>query len=259
MKTLLLKLGGSIITKKHASEPVLDKQNLSRIASEIAAVLDKNFNLVVVHGAGSYGHPIASQYNLANGLTGENTVAMAKCQALVNELNSLVCLELSSKGIPAYPFQISSSSISSSKQLKDIDSTLLQKLLNKNVVPVLFGTPAYDDKQGFSIISGDQIISLLSSQLYPKKVIFATNVDGIFDKNPHQPDAQLLKSLTASQLKQLEPDSSKDIDVTEGMKGKIAHILEMNNVTCHVINGNVAGNIQKALSDDESFGTVITL
>jgi len=258
MQPTLLKLGGSIITNKHENEPVLNKQNLSRISEEIARALKQELKLIIVHGAGSYGHPISSKYNLTQGLSDDNLTAVTKCQSLMNGLNSLVCKELNEKNIPAFPFQLSAAATSENKIIS-INAELINKLLSKKIVPVLFGTPIYDEKQGCSIISGDQIISKLSAQLNADKVIFATNVDGIFTADPSKENSELIKSLIAEQLKKISAEELKDADVTEGMKGKLKWILEMGNLTCQVINGNTQGNIQEALSGNESIGTVIKL
>ena len=47
---IILKLGGSIITKKEAKEPTIDYENLNRITREIAS--SSTDKLVIVHGAG---------------------------------------------------------------------------------------------------------------------------------------------------------------------------------------------------------------
>ncbi|MAG15989.1 hypothetical protein CMO88_02925 [Candidatus Woesearchaeota archaeon] len=258
MNTTLIKLGGSVITKKSEAEPVLNKQNLSRISEEIASSLQaQKFNLVIVHGAGSYGHPISSKHKLAQGIS-DDFIPVSKCQALMNELNSFICKELNEKNIPAFPFQLSSTTTSTDGKII-INTDLINNLLSKRMVPVLFGTPAIDDNKGCSIISGDQIISNLSSQLNASKVVFATNVDGMFTADPSKENSELLKSLSAEQLKEISAEESKDADVTGGMKGKLEWILKMSNLTCQVVNGNTQNNIKEALLGNESIGTVIKL
>ena len=251
---ILLKLGGSIITEKRSDKPVLNR-NLSRIASEISSYKG---DLIIVHGAGSYGHPIASKFKLAEGLTADNASAFAQCQAQMNELNQLVCRELG-RSIRAFPFQLSASSVSENRIVKAINVNLLQRMLKQGLVPVLYGTPIVDIKQGCAIISGDQIISKLSLLMQPEKIIFATNVDGIYDKNPSKKDAKIISSLDAQQLRNLEADESRDADVTQGMKGKLKWIAELSNVKVQIINGNTPGNIKETLSGNESIGTVVKL
>ncbi|MGC8849417.1 MAG: isopentenyl phosphate kinase, partial [Candidatus Bathyarchaeia archaeon] len=56
----MVKVGGSVITRKDGdATPKLD--NMARIAGEVSRVKDR---IVLIHGAGSYGHPIAARYEL---------------------------------------------------------------------------------------------------------------------------------------------------------------------------------------------------
>ena len=68
---IILKIGGSILTEKDSAEPKVDFNNLNRIAEEIRESLyaDEMSNdlidgLVIVHGAGSFGHPPAKKYQI---------------------------------------------------------------------------------------------------------------------------------------------------------------------------------------------------
>ncbi len=257
-----MKLGGSIITKKSESKPVLDSKNLTRIASEIASSLKKKpFRLVLVHGAGSFGHPIVKKYKLVDGIKSEKQILpLAQNQVLMNELNVLVCNALLEKGVPAFPFQYSSATVSRKGVITGMNINLLERMLKLGLVPVLVGTPSIDSVQGCSIISGDQMISYLSSRLNAKKVIFATNTKGIYDSNPDtHKDAKLMRAITRRELAELKAEGSSDIDVTGGMGGKVSHILAMHNLKCQVLSGAIAGNVKNALLGNEKLGTLITL
>ena len=57
---MILKLGGSVITDKSTSYATADEKNIELIANEILKCKkDFNFKLIIVHGAGSFGHPLA--------------------------------------------------------------------------------------------------------------------------------------------------------------------------------------------------------
>ncbi len=61
---IILKLGGSVITRKDSLTPTLDSNNLTRIAREISN--SSHHKLIVVHGAGSFGHPYAKEYAIGS-------------------------------------------------------------------------------------------------------------------------------------------------------------------------------------------------
>ena len=62
---IILKIGGSILTNKDAPESEVDSDSLKRIAREIKSSLDNSSKeLIIVHGAGSFGHPPAKKYKI---------------------------------------------------------------------------------------------------------------------------------------------------------------------------------------------------
>ena len=70
---IILKIGGSILTNKDAPESEVDSDSLKRIAREIKSSLDNSSKeLIIVHGAGSFGHPPAKNIRLVKVLTKVN-------------------------------------------------------------------------------------------------------------------------------------------------------------------------------------------
>lgn len=68
---IILKIGGSILTEKDSARPEVDYESLERIAGEIEDALyseemsnDLVDGLIIVHGAGSFGHPPAKKYKI---------------------------------------------------------------------------------------------------------------------------------------------------------------------------------------------------
>ena len=61
---MLLKLGGSVITDK--TQPFTARTDvIERLAREIKNALDErgdDLQLIIGHGAGSFGHPLAEKY-----------------------------------------------------------------------------------------------------------------------------------------------------------------------------------------------------
>ena len=98
----ILKLGGSIITKKDSSSEV-DFDNLRRIAKEIKKA---NVNdLIIVHGAGSFGHPPAKKYAIGEKFSKDEypkkRIGFCLTENEVKKLNMFVCEVLIAEGIPA--------------------------------------------------------------------------------------------------------------------------------------------------------------
>ena len=60
----LLKLGGSLLTDKN--QPYSLRKDILR--SSVRQIIDADEKLILIHGGGSFGHPIAKTYRLTEGL-----------------------------------------------------------------------------------------------------------------------------------------------------------------------------------------------
>ena len=61
---ILLKLGGSLLTDK-------DKPNSIRkdvVKSAIQQIINADEKIILIHGGGSFGHPLAKKYNISEGI-----------------------------------------------------------------------------------------------------------------------------------------------------------------------------------------------
>ncbi len=249
-----MKIGGSVITHKDSDTPRINHSEIRRVCKEIKEGL-KN-KLILIHGAGSYGHVIVKKTRIHEGIKNKKQlVSFAETQRLQNELNSLFCKELIKNNIPAIPVQASSSALMKNNELVSMNINVVKELLNLGMVPVLYGVPAYDEEKGCSILSGDRIITYLGKELGADRIIHATNVDGVYDKNPKKhSDARIIKEI--SSIKELSITSSDNTDVTGGMEGKVNKLLELRTES-EIINGKTPGNIKKALSGIKGLGTII--
>jgi len=253
---VLLKIGGSIITQKDISEPKINQPNLERICEEIAESYQSgNFKLVIVHGAGSFGHPIVKRTGIHEGITRPNQVfSFAQTQLLQNRLNYEVCNMLQELKLPAIPVQPSASAIMNNKRIESLNHELVKHLVELSLIPVLFGVPAFDKTQKCSILSGDQIIVYLADKLDPQRIIFASNVDGIIAS-----DGNLVEKITLENFDEIKKSfyvAGYD-DVTGAMAGKISELKQLSPIKAFIVNGNSSGLIKDILLGKEVRGTTI--
>ncbi|MBI4057713.1 acetylglutamate kinase, partial [Candidatus Microgenomates bacterium] len=98
----VVKLGGSIISSKREGTPTILKEQILRIAREIKSVRDKNFfDLILIHGAGSFGHEMAKKYKLWEGITKKSQyLPFSKTQSQTIFLNHTILEIFGSVGLP---------------------------------------------------------------------------------------------------------------------------------------------------------------
>ncbi len=93
------------------------------------------------------------------------------------------------------------------------------ELIERGVIPILYGDVVASD-EGFSIISGDDIMLDLGSKLRPSASIFLTDVPGILDA-----DGNVIKQLTNASV--VNERGTRYIDVTGGLMRKIRSAMEL--------------------------------
>lgn len=260
---IILKLGGSVITKKEAEEPLIDCDNLNRISGEIA---ESSFDrLIIVHGAGSFGHPFAKEYEIGSPITDGEDFAAKKLgfcitQSWVKKLNTIVCDSLREKGVLAVSVQPSSFIITKNKRIHSCNLDLINKYLELGFVPVIYGdvVPDLDESIKMCVLSGDQIINYLGENLKPTHVILGSDVDGIYTKNPKKyDDAKLMNTVTSCD--DLIAEGSLNVDVTGGMNGKLTELIELAQlgVESKIINAGKKNFVKRALNHEKVIGTTI--
>ncbi len=263
---IIMKIGGSLVTHKNRWMPTLCEDNLKRIAREIHEGIEErkaknDISLILIHGAGSYGHVLATLYKaLRDNEYERKLLGFAEIQRLQNELNAMVCAHLQNYNIPATPVQASAMAVMENEKLVKMDISAIEGMLDVGLVPVLYGVPAYDRKLGGGILSGDEIMKYLATHLKPDRLIHVTDVDGVFDKDPKKyPDAKLIREITPENFDKLMKSlsGSTHFDVTGGMFKKIKELMEIKGVNAEIINGRKEGYIKRVLLGETCLGTII--
>ncbi len=213
---ILLKIGGSVITEK-SGDCAIDYSAISRLAAVIAARPQQS--LVIVHGAGSCGHPEAKRYRIAEGLDGSNLPGVFVTHQSVRRLNDAVVMALRENGIEAIGISPLSAAISDSGRIRSFSSGPLEEMIRVHLIPVLHGDVVMDCSRGASIVSGDQLTRYLAIALSCTKVGLATDVPGVIDRG------QIVRTITPENAKDILIEGSGHQDVTGGMRGKINELL----------------------------------
>ena len=256
----VLKLGGSVVTdKKKSLTPNL--QAIERLAKEISRANVPP--LVLVHGGGSFGHPVAEQYGLAGGYKDSSQImGFSITHQAMTKLNKLIVGSLISHNIPAVEVQPSSCVVTKAGRIHTMEEGPLKKMLEMGFVPVLYGDVVVDSEVGFAILSGDQIVSSLAIKLKAGRIVVGVDVDGLLTGDPKtDSEARLIRHLTLEELKKLEPliEGSKVTDVTGGMLGKMFELKPAveHGIQTIIVNAAEPERVYKALRGEKVVGTVI--
>jgi isopentenyl-diphosphate delta-isomerase len=262
---IILKLGGSLITDKN--KPLSLREDIIDIS--IDQVKSSKQKLILVHGGGSFGHPLAKKYAISYGFDAnikDQLLGLSETHNAMNELNSLIINKCLQKKLPVVPIQPSSTFIKRNQQIFVKSMEIIEAVLDLQFIPILYGDIIFEVEGSFSIISGDKIILELCKKLQKykvTKVIFAIEKDGIFiqDDKREKSSIKLASELVSDELDGLKlAQLDGKIDVTGGIKGKLNVIKDIcnQNIPVQIINGLKEDYIMKALKAENVVSTKIT-
>ncbi|KAK7309826.1 hypothetical protein RJT34_06879 [Clitoria ternatea] len=192
---------------------------------------------IVVHGAGSFGHFQASKSGVHKGPLNKPLVkgGFVATRISVTTLNLEIVRALAREGIPSVgmsPF--SCGWFTSGRHISSADLSSVAKAIDSGFTPVLHGDAVFDEIQGCTILSGDVIISHLAAYSKPEYVVFLTDVCGVYDRPPMEPNAILLKEIAVAE------DGSWSV-----VKPKLQNSIELT-VAAHDTTGGIKTKISEA-------------
>lgn len=265
----MLKLGGALITDK--SKPYSFRSEiLNSAAREIRECMNEGLieSLVLVQGVGSFGHPPVLKYKLHKGFQGPNQLLpLSWTQAKVSELRTLVVKALYDAKIPVCLMYPSSMMVSEKSRIVRYFLEPLERFLSIGMVPLLGGDIIVDSAMGFSVGSGDPMLTLVAREIGATRVIYASDVSGIYDSDPRtNPDAVLFDTINLSNLDEaIEKMGEAGVEDASGaMQGKVASIepiteLIQKGLDVSIISMMEYGSLKALLNGDTSNSTQIVV
>jgi isopentenyl phosphate kinase len=222
---IVVKLGGSVITDKASYKQF----NESAVINIVKTLKEMNKEMIVVHGGGSFGHIKAKEFGLPGSVSKKTMEGMNIVHNDMVELNLKLSKVLQNNSIYNISLPVSSLVYDNRKNYN-----IFSKYLNLGITPVSYGD-VYIHGNEIGIYSGDNIAYDISRILHPEFVVFFSDVDGIFDKNPKtHTDAKLLKTISNN----FQYDNN-GIDVTGGIINKYKKMKAISNLgmPVYLING----------------------
>lgn len=222
---IVLKLGGSVITDKSTPETV-DGHALERAAAALAEVRDGGDDqtrpgLVVVHGAGSFGHHHADRHGLGVNAGTHDATALWDVHDAMRRLNDRVTGALRDAGLspaPVHPF-----SLAHRDRVSDLTMPVggIATMIDEGFVPVLHGDGVVQRGAGVTILSGDEVVVRLAHDLGADQVGMCSTVPGVLR------DGDVIPRIEALDDVRDVLGGADGVDVTGGMAAKVDTLLEV--------------------------------
>jgi isopentenyl phosphate kinase len=239
----VVKLGGSIISDKS-----VDYSFRGDVVTSLGrALASSRERVVLVHGGGAFGHPVAKKYGLSSSRAKRSAEGVSETRRAMFDLNQRVCASLQTAGLHPYTFSPYPLLRAAGRR----GAAWLDGLLDSGLTPVTFGDVTHE-AAGFRIISGDTIAKELSRSLRARRCVFVMDVDGILDS-----EGGLIETLDARGQKAMKMSGSSD--VTGGVMLKVREALGMASAGTEVafVSGFKAEEFAKALKQQRFHGTIL--
>ncbi|MFA7209469.1 MAG: isopentenyl phosphate kinase [Parcubacteria group bacterium] len=265
----ILKIGGSVATHKDREGVSVRTDLLGKIARSIKrAQAKKKFDLILIHGAGAAGHQMAKKYGLENGSVGDSGKFKGSllCNLEIQKLDNAVLEVFVSNGMEVFPIRTSSVIVQKNKGIGYFDTRMIEESLNRGCPPMLYGEMVFDSELDMSACSGDTIAVFLARKMKAEKIFFASDIDGIFDRDPHRhSDAKLVENIGLKEIlnsDKIKISGSHSVDVTGGLGGKIKSLGLKHGShlkTVEIFNGLEGKNFENVLLGKNFPHTVIKI
>jgi isopentenyl phosphate kinase len=249
---ILLKLGGSVLTDKSRYK-VARGDAIRRLCAECVAARDP---LLLVHGAGSFGHIVAREFKLRHGAASPDAWrAASQVHADVRELDAMVLAALREAGAAAFSVGPWGFARLRDGALVHIDLSPLL-LAPASSVPVTFGDIVADETRGVGIVSGDELMVRAGAALReagePVDAVFALAADGVLDEEGKLIPTLARDARVPTFAKSSASTKGAAVDVTGGLAAKVAaaRSLAASGARVRFVNGLVPGRLAQALAGE---------
>jgi acetylglutamate kinase len=258
-RTVVVKYGGAAMTDARLRE---------QVASDIVLMKLVGINPVVVHGGGPEITAYMNRLNLPvefyNGLrvTDDDAMEIVK-MVLVGKVNPELVAAINHHGRLAVGVSGDDGNMVTATQrdprlgrvgdVTAIDTTVVDNLIEDDFIPVVATVAAGDDGGSFNV-NADLVAGELAAALGADKVIFLTDVDGLY-ADPQDPTT-LISALTADEAEEM---IAADL-LGGGMVPKVAAcVAAMRGGVrrAHILNGTVPHALLLEVYTDEGVGTMI--
>lgn len=250
---VVVKIGGSVLTRMHAGGPGLDEERLAALLPDLVC---PDAAVVLVHGSGCFGKPPARQFGYLGGKLGaDRTDTVSAVSADLERLHAALLERLRQAGLAPASLGVAALFAWQKRRVTIRHSRTVRECCERRLFPVIgSGFVADLDSGGFAICSSDAMAARLAVALDARALVFVTDVAGVCGDYPH--NRQVYASLAPgdAELAAIRPDAG---DVTGGMAEKLrcGFLAARRGIDTHVIDGRVAGNLGAAIGGRPLSGT----
>lgn len=268
-QTIVIKYGGNAMVDKHLKESV---------ASDIVLMKYVGANPVIVHGGGpaitEHMKKVGKKPKFVDGLrvTDKETIGIVK-KVLVGKINKEIVSNINQHTSPFGDRRRLAAGISGDDaklvlvtkhehrdydlgyvgDVEKINVKALKDLVKNGFIPVVASLGVGKDGQSYNI-NADQIAGSVAAALKAEKVIFLTNVEGLYKDFADK--KSLISELTLDKCKKMIAQSQIGAGMLPKVRGCVT-ALQAGVKRSHILNGTIPHALLLEIFTDKGVGTMI--
>jgi acetylglutamate kinase len=259
-KTVVIKYGGAAMT---------DPELREHVASDVVLMKLVGINPVIVHGGGpeitGYMERLGMQVRFVDGLRVTDDAAMEVVKmVLVGKVNKEIVAAVNTHGRLAVGIAGDDANLIRARQVSPelgrvgaveaIDTTVVDNLIEDGFIPIIASVGAGGDGGSYNI-NADTVAVEIAAALGSEKVIFLTDVDGLY--RDFSDKSSLISALSLAQAEAMVASG----DLSKGMIPKVTACISALNAgveRAHILNGTVPHALLLEVYTDAGVGTMVT-
>lgn len=258
-KTIVIKYGGSAMEDEHLRAEVM---------ADIVLLKIIGVNPVVVHGGGKAINKIMDRFNLpvefvdGQRVTTDEAMDVVR-MVLTGQVNQELVAAMNEHGNMAVGVSGADAGIIKAEQadprlgrvgrITNIDTSLLEDLVAADYIPVV-ATVAMGEDGGCYNVNADVAAGYIAAAIGAHKVVFLTDVDGLYEDYPN-PDS-LISRMSLEEARAMVEEGA----ISTGMIPKLSscvRALEAGVRRAHIVNGTIDNALLLELLTDKGIGTMV--
>ena len=251
-KIIVIKIGSQSIM---GADGKPNKSFLTHMIEQIVMIQSQNVKVILVSsGAVALGRVITKNNNSALN-TGEKqllaSIGQPQLMAMYNELCNKFNLVVAQLLLTKYDFQ-------TKRNYNNILNLITNGLSQSHALMIINENDSVAIEE-LIFTDNDELAGIIATQIGADKLILLTNVDGVYDGNPSDPQVKLISIIKPTdQLPKMT--LQKSILGRGGMRSKLTVAMKMAHVgiTTHIANANVPNILLRLIIDNEQLlGTTV--
>lgn len=189
------------------------------------ALAARSFPLIIGHGAGSFGHVLAHQFEATQGIHPKHGwEGFHQIRLSMMAMNRRIVDSFAQEQLQVVTIQPSAIMVADDGRLATMALDSIRQLLGFGQIPLIHGDVVLDQRRGFTILSTETQLLGLADQLQVKRIIMVSDVAGVLDAQ-----GQLIDRIDSANYQRVLSclKGSGGVDVTGGMRHKVLRLFEL--------------------------------